>query len=110
MRQRVALAAVLAIGPRAIVLDEPTSHLDPLQRELFAETLELVASDRIVVLSTHTLDRIAVEASQLLIVDRGGLVYAGEPAGLCAPEPLGLAELTRAAVHRLRDVAVEGAT
>jgi ABC-2 type transport system ATP-binding protein len=102
MRQRVALAAVLAPRPRALVLDEPTGSLDPMQRDLFATTVARLAEDHVVVVSTHSLDRLALEADQLAILGDGRLVCASPPAGLCAPQPLSLEALTAASLAVLR--------
>jgi biotin transport system ATP-binding protein len=89
-RQLLALAAVLAVDPRILVLDEPSTLLDLRNRELLRRTLE--GLDQQVVLSTHDLD-LALDAERVLVADQGGVVFDGDPAegvawyrALCARE------------------------
>lgn len=81
-KQRVALAAVLAMGPRVLVLDEPSANLDPrATAELFA-LLRSLASDRrhTIFIIEHKLDEIIDWVDSVLVLDGNGrLLYAGEP-------------------------------
>ncbi|MGO4121826.1 energy-coupling factor ABC transporter ATP-binding protein [Arthrobacter sp. YAF16] len=93
-RQLVALAAVLAVNPDILVLDEPSTLLDLRNRELLRRTL--AGLDQQIVLSTHDLD-LALDLDRVLVVDDGKIVFDGGAAAavahyrvLCAAEPAGV--------------------
>jgi energy-coupling factor transporter ATP-binding protein EcfA2 len=79
--QRVAIASVLAMDPRILVLDEPTSQLDPIgSREVFAAIRALSASgDRTVVMIEHKLEWVAAFADRVIAMSDGMIVADGEP-------------------------------
>jgi energy-coupling factor transporter ATPase len=79
-QQRVAIAAVLAMQPEIIVLDEPTSFLDPLSAEKIFEVIhELNRNLGItVVLVEHRLDLTAKYANHIIIMDEGKVCSDGE--------------------------------
>jgi len=80
-QQRVAIAAVLAMQPEIIVLDEPTSFLDPLSEEKIFEVIhELNKKLGItVVLVEHRLDLTARYADHIIIMDEGKVCFDGNP-------------------------------
>jgi energy-coupling factor transporter ATP-binding protein EcfA2 len=80
-RQRVAIAAALAAGPAIVVLDEPTSQLDPQAAEHVVAALQRLVHDQgmTVLLAEHRLERIAGSVD-LAIGFEAGVVEAGEPA------------------------------
>jgi len=80
-QQRVAIASVLAMQPEVMVLDEPTSFLDPLgARKIFEVIYELNKTLGItVVLVEHRLDLTAKYADHIIIMDEGKVVLDGEP-------------------------------
>lgn len=79
-RQRVAVAAALTAGPRILVLDEPTSQLDPQGAEDVLAGLQRLVHDLglTVVLAEHRLERVAGFADLAIVCDAGS-VRAGEP-------------------------------
>jgi energy-coupling factor transporter ATPase len=80
-QQRVAIASVLAMQPEVIVLDEPTSFLDPLSaKKIFEVIHELNRSLGItVVLVEHRLDLTARYADHIIIMEEGKVVLDGDP-------------------------------
>lgn len=76
-RKRACLAGVLACQPRLLVLDEPTSHLDPRGRREFIQLL--AALDIGKVIATHDLDLVIEIAPRVIVLD-GGRVVADGPA------------------------------
>ena len=76
-RRRVAIATVLAMHPRLLVLDEPSANLDPRARRELLEVLERI--DRTLLVVTHDLP-FAAELCERAIILSGGRVVADEPA------------------------------
>ncbi len=107
--RRVALAGVLAMEPRTLILDEPTAGLDPRGRE---EILALIrafpALGISVILVSHSMDDIALNADQVLVMHKGRVHMQGTPRelfargdelkaiGLDVPAAVRLAEMLRA--------------
>lgn len=87
-QQRVAIAAVLAMRPEIIVLDEPTSFLDPLSAETIFEVIhELNRKLGItVVLVEHRLDLTAKYADRIIIMDEGKVCFDGNPRKVLSTE------------------------
>ena len=80
-RQLLALAAVLAVDPEVLVLDEPSTLLDLRNRELLRRTLAGLSQQ--VILSTHDLE-LALDLDRVLVVDAGAVVFDGGPADAVA--------------------------
>ena len=78
--RRVAIAGILAMEPRILVLDEPTAGLDPIGRkELMALFKKLHQDGITIVLVTHLMDDVAEFADQVYVMEKGKLVKGGKP-------------------------------
>lgn len=79
-KQRVAIAGVMAMRPKCIVLDEPTAMLDPNGRkEVFRSVMELRKREHItVILITHYMEEV-VDADHVFVMDHGHVVMQGTP-------------------------------
>ena len=79
-KQRVAIAGVIAMQPRCIVLDEPTAMLDPIGRSDVLRTIKALNRERkvTVVLITHHMDE-AAQADRLVVMAKGRIVADGTP-------------------------------
>lgn len=77
-RQRVAFASIIVMEPEVLVIDEPTSQLDPKgTAEVFAIIHELKKSGKTVILVEHKIDLIAEYADEVLVIQNGSLVKTG---------------------------------
>ncbi|WP_219419438.1 thiol reductant ABC exporter subunit CydC, partial [Pseudonocardia nigra] len=83
MRQRLALARALLVDPRVLVLDEPTTHLDPETRDAVLDDLLAAADGRSLVLVTHDLARLD-RFDQVVVVVAGRIVERGTHTELLA--------------------------
>lgn len=84
-KQRVAVAGILAMKPKCIVLDEPTAMLDPSGRKEVIDTvMKLNREEGItIVLITHYMDE-AVKADRTIVIDNGNVVADGTPSEVFA--------------------------
>jgi ABC-2 type transport system ATP-binding protein len=93
-QQRVQLVAALVNEPDLLVLDEPFSGLDPVAMATMAELLrELAAAGATVLFSSHQLDLVADLCEDVVIIDHGHVVLAGELATLRAAMPKRFVEI-----------------
>ena len=81
MRQRLGIAQAIAGDPRLIIVDEPTAGLDPEERLRFYRLLSELAADRIVLLSTHIVEDVAVLCPRFAVIRHGRLVANTTPGG-----------------------------
>lgn len=79
-KQRVAIAGIIAIRPKCIVLDEPTAMLDPKGRKEVITTIKKLNKDYgiTVVLITHFMDE-AAKADRIIVMDKGKVVIDDSP-------------------------------
>jgi len=118
-QQRVAIASVLAMKPEVIVLDEPTSFLDPLSAQKIFEVINNLNRDLgiTIILVEHRLDLAARYADRVIVMNDGRIVLDGKPKdvfnsemakaiGVGIPRATRLYQLLRDRGIRLRDVPV----
>ena len=79
-KQRVAIAGVIAMEPKCIVLDEPTAMLDPNGRKEVIEAVEQLRKEKnvTVILITHYMEEV-IDADQVFVMDEGYVVMHGTP-------------------------------
>ena len=79
-KQRVAIAGVIAMEPKCIVLDEPTAMLDPNGRKEVIEAVEQLRKEKnvTVILITHYMEEV-IDAYQVFVMDEGHVVMHGTP-------------------------------
>ena len=79
--RRVAIAGVLAMQPKVLILDEPTAGLDPQGRDRILGMVKELhqAGDTTVVMVSHSMDDVARLATRLVVMSRGELVATGAP-------------------------------
>lgn len=79
-QQRLAIAGILAMTPEVLVLDEPTSELDPAgTREVYRIIEEQCVEGRTVILIDHDSDKVAAWADRLIVLIEGELEFFGDP-------------------------------
>lgn len=80
-KRRVAIAGVLAMRPKVLVLDEPTAGLDPKGRDDILEQIAYLhkESDLTVILVSHSMEDIAKYADRIIVMNRGEVMYNDEP-------------------------------
>jgi energy-coupling factor transport system ATP-binding protein len=85
-KRRVAIAGVLAMKPKMLILDEPTAGLDPKGRD---EILDLIADmhkelDMTVVLVSHSMEDVAKYVQRMIVMNDGEIMYDGTPSEVFA--------------------------
>jgi cobalt/nickel transport system ATP-binding protein len=88
-KRGAAIATVLAMAPAVLVMDEPSTHLDPRGRRRLIELLRALPQTRII--ATHDLDLVLETCDEALLLSDGRRVAHGPAATLLADEPLMLA-------------------
>ena len=73
-QQRVGLVAALLHNPKVLILDEPTTGLDPNQLEEVRKLIKEVGKDKIVLLSTHILQEVEKMCNRVVIINKGEIV------------------------------------
>ncbi|MCM1127011.1 MAG: ABC transporter ATP-binding protein [Lachnospiraceae bacterium] len=77
MKRRAGIAQAMLNDPEILILDEPTAGLDPSERIRFRNLISELASERLVILSTHIVSDIEYIANQILLMKEGALLHSG---------------------------------
>lgn len=83
-RQRVGIAQALLGDPSLLIFDEPTVGLGPEERIHFRNLFSRVAQNELVLLSTHIIEDVQSVCNQLIVIDRGRILFTGTPEALTA--------------------------
>jgi ABC-2 type transport system ATP-binding protein len=83
-RQRVGLAATLIHDPEILVLDEPTTGLDPNQIIEIRQLIKEIGREKTIILSTHILPEVEATCGRVVIINQGRIVGTGTPQELAA--------------------------
>jgi len=78
-RQRVGLAQAMIHDPEVLILDEPTTGLDPNQIVEIRELIKSLGKEKTVILSTHILPEVEATCDRILIINKGKIVADGTP-------------------------------
>lgn len=97
MKRRVGIAQALVNDPKVLIVDEPTAGLDPEERIRFRNLLVGLASDRVVILSTHIVEDIGQTSRNMAVLAAGKVLYTGSPM-----------DLTQAASGKVWTVTMDG--
>lgn len=87
MKRRAGIAQAMLNDPKILILDEPTAGLDPNERIRFRNLISELASDRIVLLSTHIVSDIESIADEILLMKDGKITTSGTAEDLIAAMP-----------------------
>jgi ABC-type multidrug transport system ATPase subunit len=83
MKRRLGIAQSLIGGPRIMIIDEPTTGLDPEERVRFRSLLsDLTREEKIILLSTHIVGDISSTCARIALLDEGRVVFSGPPGEL----------------------------
>ncbi len=81
-KRRVGLAQAIIHDPEVLILDEPTDGLDPNQKHEVRSLINEMASDKIIIISTHILEEVHAVCNRALIIAHGRILADDTPAGL----------------------------
>jgi ABC-2 type transport system ATP-binding protein len=81
-KRRVGLAQALLHDPKVLILDEPTDGLDPNQKHEVRQLINAMATDKIIIISTHLLEEVDALCNRAIIIARGRILADDTPANL----------------------------
>ena len=113
-KRRVAIAGVIAMEPKVLVLDEPTAGLDPVGVQEILENIRAYHEDQnaTIILVSHSMEEVARTVDRLVVVCDGRIPFSGSPREVFSHGPeleqmgLGVPQMTRV-FHRLRRMGLD---
>ena len=113
-KRRVAIAGVIAMEPRVLILDEPTAGLDPVGAQAISRNIQEYHRMRgaTIILVSHSMEEVARTVDRLVVVNDGRIPFAGTPREVFAHEEeltamgLGVPQVTRV-LHQLKKLGVD---
>ena len=86
-KQRLGMAQALLHEPDVLIMDEPTTGLDPNQIREVRRTIREMAANRTILLSTHILQEVEAVADRVILINRGRIRFDGTPAEMKGDHP-----------------------
>lgn len=86
-KRRVGIAQALVHDPDALILDEPTDGLDPIQKHEMRRLIRSIASKKAIIISTHILEEVEAVCTRAIIIAKGRTLADATPAELLARAP-----------------------
>ena len=83
-RQRVGIAAAIIHNPKVLILDEPTTGLDPNQLIEIRQLIKDLGRDRLVIFSTHIMQEVEQVCDDVIVINKGNVIEQGEKDALVA--------------------------
>ena len=113
-KRRVAIAGVIAMEPKVLILDEPTAGLDPVGVQEILENIRAYHEDQnaTIILVSHSMEEVARTVDRLVVVCDGRIPFSGSPREVFSHGPeleemgLGVPQMTRV-FHRLRRMGLD---
>lgn len=113
-KRRVAIAGVIAMEPKVLILDEPTAGLDPVGVEQILQNIRDYheANNATIILVSHSMEEVARTVDRLVVVNEGRIPFEGTPREVfrhgteLESMGLGVPQMTRV-FHRLKDMGVD---
>lgn len=109
-KQRVAIAGVLAMKPNVLILDEPTSLLDPFTAKSLVELVKDLRSklEMTVLIVEHRLDLVAKICDRIMVMEKGKMVMIGPPREVLSRVDIGLFGVTEPTIVKLSKLTFSG--
>jgi len=86
-KRRVGIAQALVHDPDALILDEPTDGLDPIQKHEMRHLIRSIAKKKAIIISTHILEEVEAVCTRAIIIAKGRMLADATPAELLARAP-----------------------
>jgi len=87
-KRRVGIAQALVHDPDALILDEPTDGLDPIQKYEMRDLIRSIAPQKAIIISTHILEEVEAVCTRAIIIAKGRMLADATPAELLARAPV----------------------